>query len=85
MYEQPYGQYLRVHYPEYAEAGSKARRYGGWKAGEMCMGRYDERQQARHEWIASGPRRGREEAHATAVLTYNPSPVRSLTVKVCLS
>ena len=49
----------------------------------MCL--FDERQQARHEWIANGPRRGREETHVTAVITYHASPVRSLTVKVCLS
>ena len=49
------------------------------------MGLFGERQQARHEWIATGPRRGREESHATAVVTHHASPVRSLTVKVCLS
>jgi hypothetical protein len=32
----------------------------------------------------NGPRRGRHEAHATAVVTYHASPVRSQTVKVCL-
>jgi hypothetical protein len=58
---------------------------GRWKTAEMCIGLFDARQQARHKWIASGPRRGREEAHATAVVTYHASPVRSLTVKVCLS
>lgn len=58
--------------------------YATWKTAEMCMGLFDERQQARHEWIASGPRRGREEAHATAVVTH-VSPVRSRTVKVCLT
>lgn len=36
-------------------------------------------------WIATGPRRGREEAHATAVVTYHASPARSLTVKACLT
>jgi hypothetical protein len=51
---------------------------------EVCMGLFGARQRARHEWIASGPRRGREEAHATAVVTYHASPVRSQTVKVCL-
>ena len=50
-----------------------------------CMGLFGERQQARHEWIATGPRRGREESHATAVVTYHASPVSSLTVKVCLT
>jgi hypothetical protein len=35
-------------------------------------------------WSGSGPRRGREEPHATAIVTYHASPVRSLTVKVCL-
>jgi hypothetical protein len=52
----------------------------------MCMGLFDARQRARHEWIATGPRRGREEeAHTTAVVTYHASPARSQTVKVCLS
>ncbi len=59
--------------------------YGRWKTAEMCMGLFDERQQARHQWIADGPCRGREEAHATAVVTHHASPVRSLTAKVCLS
>jgi hypothetical protein len=85
VYEQPYRHYWRVLYPEYAEPKSTAHWYGSWKTAQMCMGLFDERQQARHEWIADGPRRGREEAHATAVVTYHASPVRSLTVKVCLS
>jgi hypothetical protein len=63
---------------------SKSHWYGKWKTREMCMGLFGERQRARHEWIANGPRRGREEAHATAVVTYHASPVRSRTVKVCL-
>jgi hypothetical protein len=49
------------------------------------MGLFGARQRARHEWIASGPRRRREESHATSVVTYHASPVRSQTVKVCLS
>jgi hypothetical protein len=85
MYEEPWRQYRRVLYPEYAGPNSTAHWYPKWKTGEMCIGLFDERQRARHEWIASGPRRGREEAHATAVVTYHASPVRSLTVKVCLS
>ena len=85
MNEPPHRHYWRVLYPEHAGAGSTAHWYGKWKTAEMCMGLFGERQQARHEWIASGPRRGREEAHATAVVTYHASPVRSLTVKVCLS
>jgi hypothetical protein len=50
----------------------------------MCMGLFAERQQARHRWIADGPRRGREESHATAVVIFHASPVRSLTAKACL-
>lgn len=84
-YEQPYEHYWRVLYPAYANPESMAHWYGRWKTAGMCMGLFDERQQARHEWIASGPRRGREESHETAVVTYHASPVRSLTVKVCLS
>jgi hypothetical protein len=52
MYEQPYRHYWRVLYPEYAEPKSTAHWYGKWKTGEMCMGLFGERQQARHEWIA---------------------------------
>jgi hypothetical protein len=85
MNEPQYRHYWRVLYPEYAEPQSTAYWYGKWKTVEMCIGLFDERQQARHKWIASGPRRGREESHATAVVTYHASPVRSLTVKVCLS
>ncbi len=85
MYEQPYRHYWRVLYPEYAQPESTAHWYGKWKTAETCMGLFGERQQARHEWIATDLRRGREESHATAVVTYHASPVRSLTVKVCLS
>ena len=85
MNEPQYRHYWRVLYPEYAEPQSTAYWYGKWKTAEMCIGLFDERQQARHKWIANGPRRGREESHATAVVTYHASPVRSLTVKVCLS
>jgi hypothetical protein len=85
MHEEPWRQYRRVLYPEYAETNSTAHWSGKWKTGEMCIGLFDERQQARHEWIASGPRRGREEAHATAIVTHHASPVRALTAKVCLS
>jgi len=81
---EPYRHYWRVLYPKYADSKSKAHWYPKWKTSEMCMGLFGERQRARHEWIARGPRRGREEAHATAVVTYHASPVRSQTVKVCL-
>jgi len=73
MHEQPYRHYRRVLYPEYAKPASKAHWYGKWKSTEMCMGLFNERQQARHEWISTGPRRGREEAHQTAVFTYHAS------------
>jgi hypothetical protein len=82
--DQPYRHYWLVLYPEYADPESKAHWYAKWKTSEMCMGLFGERQRARHEWIASGPRGGREEAHATAVVTFHASPVRSRTVKVCL-
>lgn len=81
----PYRHYWRVLYPECADPKSKAFWLARLKTSEMCMGLFGERQRARHEWIASGPRRGREEAHATAVVTHHASPVRSQTVKVCLS
>ena len=58
MYEQPYRQYWRVLYPEFSDPKSTAYWYGKWKTAEMCMGLFDERQQARHQWIADGPRRG---------------------------
>jgi hypothetical protein len=82
--DEPYRDYWRVLYPEYGHPESKAHWYPKWKTGEMCMGLFGERQRARHEWIASGPRRGRQEAHETSVVTYHASPVRSQTVKVCL-
>jgi hypothetical protein len=85
MYEQPYRQYWRVLYPDYAARESTVHWLAKWKTAEMAMGIFGERQHARHLWIASGPRRGREEAHATAVVTYHASPVRSLTMKVCLT
>lgn len=83
--DEPYRHYWRVLYPEYGDPESKAHWYAKWKTSEMAMGLFGERQQARHEWIASGPRRGREDAHATAVVTHHASPARSRTVKVCLS
>jgi hypothetical protein len=83
--DEPYRLYWRVLYPGYADPNSGAFWLAKLKTAEMCMGLFGERQRARHEWIASGPRRGREEAHATAVVTYHASPVRSRTVKVCLS
>jgi hypothetical protein len=85
MSEPQYRRYWRVLYPEHAEPNSTAHWYSKWKTSEMCMGLFSERQQARHRWIGNGPRRGREEAHPTAVVTYHASPVRSLTVKVCLT
>jgi len=84
MYEQPYREYWRVLYPEYADP-ARAHWLAKFKTLLMCMGLFGERQQARHEWIANGPCRGREEAHATAIVTHHASPVRSLTVKVRLS
>lgn len=85
MNEEPYRHYWHVLYPEYSEAGSTVHWYGRWKTTEMCMGLFGERQQARHAWIATGPRRGREGSHVTAVVTHHAPPVRSLTAKVCLS
>jgi hypothetical protein len=73
-YEQPYQHYWHELYPEYADPESTAHWYGRWKTAGMCMGLFDERQQARHEWIANGPRRGCEEALAPAVVTYYASP-----------
>jgi hypothetical protein len=84
MYDQPYRHYWRVLYPEYADP-ARAHWLPKFKTLSMCMGLFGDRQQARHEWIATGPRRGREESHVTAVVTHDASPVRSLTVKVCLS
>lgn len=83
--DEPHRRYWRVLYPEYADPKSTAHWYAKWKTSEMAMGLFGERQRARHEWIANGPRHGRGEAHATAVVTYHASPVRSRTVKVCLS
>jgi hypothetical protein len=83
--DEPYGHYWRVLYPKTADPDAGAFWLAKLKTAEMCMGLFGERQHARHEWIASGPRRGREEAHATAVVTHHASPVRSQTVKVCLS
>jgi hypothetical protein len=82
--DEPYRHYWRVLYPEYADP-AQAYWLAKFKTLLMCMGLFGERQQARHEWIATGPRRGREESHVTAVVTHHASPVRSLTVKVCLS
>jgi hypothetical protein len=81
----PHRHYWRVLYPRYADPDTGAFWLAKLKTAEMCMGLFGERQRARHEWIASGPRRGRQEAHATAVASYQASPVRSRTVKVCLS
>ncbi len=59
--DEPYRHYWRVLYPVYADPNSKAHWYPKWKTSEMCRGLFGARQQARHEWIISGPRRGREE------------------------
>src|ERR1700742_935251 len=83
--DEPYRYYWRVLYPQYTEREPQVHWYAKWKTSEMAMGLFGARQQARHEWIASGPRRGRNEAHATAVVTHHASPVRSRTVKVYLS
>jgi hypothetical protein len=83
MSEPHYRDYWRALYPECAQ--SAMHWYPKWKAVEMSMGLFDERQGARHRWISTGPRGGREESHETAVVTYRASPVRSLTARVCLS
>lgn len=85
MHEQPHRHYWRVLYPEYSDPRFSAHWLGKWKTAEMCMGLFGERQKARHRWIANGPRRGRKDTHVTATVTYQASPVRSLTAKVCLS
>jgi hypothetical protein len=83
--DEPYRYYWRVLYPEYAARESQVHWYAKWKTSEMAMGLFGERQRARHEWIVTGPRRGREESHVTAVVIHHASPVRSQTVKVCFS
>jgi hypothetical protein len=83
--DEPYRYYWRVLYAEYGHPESQAHFYPKWKTSEMCMGLFEARQRARHKRIASGSRRGHEEAHVTAVVTHHASPVRSQTVKVCLS
>src|SRR5947209_15165373 len=83
--EEPHRHYWRLLYPEFADPSSGAYWYGRFKTLLTCIGLFGERQQARHQWIATGPRRGREESHVTAVVIYHASPESSLTVKVCLS
>ncbi len=83
--DEPYRHYWRALYPKAANPDSGAFWLAKLKTADMCMGLFGARQRARHEWIASGPRRGRQEAHETAVVTYHASPVRSQTVRVCLS
>lgn len=78
--EQAWQTYHRVLYPEYAQG--QRHWYGKWKTSEMCMGLFGERQAARMEWFRN--RQGRDFAHPTAIVTYHASPVRSMTVKVCL-
>jgi hypothetical protein len=79
-----YRHYWRALHPSDAAPDSTVFWYRRWKTAEMCMGLWGERQRLRHEWICEGPRRGRTEAHATAVVTYHASPVRSKTATVCL-
>jgi hypothetical protein len=78
--DEPYRHYWRVLYPKYADP-AQAHWLAKFKTLLMSMGLFGERQQARHEWIATGPRRGREESHVTAVVTHHASPVRSLTLE----
>ena len=78
MYHEPfYRHYWRGLYPQYGDPKSTAHWYAKWKTAEMCMGLFGERQRLRHEWIASGPRRGHVVAHQTAIITHHASPVRS--------
>ena len=84
-YEQEYRHYWRVLYPKEADPDSGAFWLARYKTLGMCSGLFAQRQQARHKWIATWPPLGRKEAHVTAVVTYHASPVRSRTVKVCLS
>lgn len=44
--------------------------YAKWKTAEMCIGLPREKQQARHEWIRTGPRCGRTQSHVPVVITY---------------
>jgi hypothetical protein len=86
MYEEePWRSYWSVLFPEFAAPGSTMHWYGKWKTAQTCMGIFGERQQARHEWISSGPRRGRTESHTTAIVTYHASPLSSQTLRVCVS
>jgi hypothetical protein len=55
---EPHHHYWHVLYPEYADP-ARAHWLAKFKTLLMCMGLFGERQQARHEWIATGPRRGR--------------------------
>ena len=54
MNEPQYRDYWRMLYPEYAEPKSTAHWYGKWKTAEMCIGLFDERQQARHMSASRG-------------------------------
>ncbi|MCV7176140.1 hypothetical protein [Mycolicibacterium sphagni] len=83
--EQAYQDYWRVLYPTCADPDSNAYWLARMKTAEMCRGLFRERQWVRDKWIAAGPSRGPEECHVTAVVTYDASPVRSQTVKVCLA
>jgi hypothetical protein len=57
----PHRHYLRVLYRKGADPKSNAHWLARLKTSEMCVRLFAERQQARREWIASGPRRGRPE------------------------
>lgn len=85
MNEEPHRLYWRALYPECAKSDATVHWYSRWKTREMAIGLYGERQQARHRWIATGPRRGREESHVTEVVTFHASPVRLLSARVCLT
>ena len=77
--EQAWQTYHRVLYPEYARG--QRHWYGKWKTSEMCMGLFGT------AGCPSGvvpESAGTRLCHPTAVVTYHASPVRSMTVKVCL-
>ncbi len=77
-FERPWRAYWHVLFPGY-ETGHW---YARWKTSEMCIGLFHERQAARQEWFRN--RQGQDFVHPTAVVTYDASPVRSMTAKVCL-
>ena len=77
-FEPPWRAYWHVLFPDV----ETAHWYAQWKTSEMCIGLFRERQVARQKWFRN--RQGRDFVHPTAVVTYHASPVRSMTVKVCL-